>query len=254
MALVVRREVQADVAQPCRSEHRVHGRVQDHVGVGVPDQTGHSLEVDAAEPQRAAGVDPVDVESGPYAQGHSRVRECSARLLEVRRRRDLAVRRIPVDGRDLAAVLLQRRCLIGDGSTGSQGSFQGGAQPLGACALGCLRQSQILPLQRTLDPALRVALDRVVDVNDGNGRTVKPGGLHHGIHQRCRRQRPGRVVDQQERRRARGLETSHHGFGACRPPGRHALDARPLTTTPATAGRSARAATDRSSTVRPARS
>src|SRR5439155_25988015 len=66
-------EVLADVTERRCAEQRVRDRVTDRVAVGVPHQAVFALEPDAAEPQLAAGREPMDVEA-ETTPGHTRLR------------------------------------------------------------------------------------------------------------------------------------------------------------------------------------
>ena len=66
-ALVARREMAADVAERECAEYRIAERVDQHVAIGMGNQSVRMRNADAAEYDMVAGPEGVDVESLAYA-------------------------------------------------------------------------------------------------------------------------------------------------------------------------------------------
>ena len=75
-------EILAYIAQPCSPQHRVHHRVQHHVGVAVPDQPLVRGNLHPGQHQPASRRQTMDIIALPYARyhAHNRLSQITAQL------------------------------------------------------------------------------------------------------------------------------------------------------------------------------
>ena len=73
-------KVHAEVAERQRAENRIGNRMQQDVGVGMAVETALERDGDAADDQRAAGDQRMDVETAADTNRHRGVPSCAARI------------------------------------------------------------------------------------------------------------------------------------------------------------------------------
>ncbi len=182
-----------DVSGPGRAQHRVGHRMADGIAIGVCLESLLERDGHAAENQRAAGHQSMQVVSISYAQRGDSGREPGKVFghREITRRRDFEVSRITVHDPDRMAGLLDEHGFVGGVSTHPHGV----PQDRGAERLRRLREIDALARQRGRDRPGRVGLlDRVVRANGGNGRSCLRRRQHRATNQVVGHEWPCRVV------------------------------------------------------------
>ena len=147
-------EQPADVAEVGRAEDRVGHRVAHGVGVGVAAQAAIVGDAHAAEDQRPALGEDVQVVAGADAEG--RRRRARPGPLQVGGGRDLHVGVVAGDQPDLVAGLLGEHRLVGAGGAAAPG-VDGRGEHVAPERLRRLRQEQRLARQRRRRRACRRA-------------------------------------------------------------------------------------------------
>ena len=137
------------------AENRVGHRVADDVGVGMPERAAVGRNRDAAEHERPAGDEAVQIVAGPGASGAGRGCECGCGCRgnrfgdrQILRRRDLDVRRLAVDEADRMAGALGQRRFVGRIDAALAPQRQRRAQHVAPKRLRRLREVDRLARQR----------------------------------------------------------------------------------------------------------
>jgi hypothetical protein len=188
--------VPADVAGARRAKQRIGDGVAHGVGVGVAVQPPIERHVDAAQHQRAALDEPVQIVPVPDAQAsHAAARSRQQPLghREVLRGGDLQVADLALHQvHGMAGQLGEHRLVRG---LGLRRERQRLAQHADTERLGRLCEEDVAPREGADHTPLHAALDRIEGGQRRDGRAVSRCGRHRALDQPGAHERPRRVVD-----------------------------------------------------------